>query len=160
MSLPVSEAWFVFLWSSSVKGLSAHPSYSHPTLITIDRYIQIFYQMLSVWPWLARWTLSLNPFTDEYQRNTNKASLTGKFAQFFNSLRLTVKMFQRSCHVHPHLDILFGKLKAQIVLDLKSNVCTICLTGLGFDARHVFFFNTFSGDLYIDVLIKGSFTFI
>ena len=68
-------------------------------------------------------------------------------------------MFQRSCHVHPHLDILFGKLKAQIVLDLKSNVCTICLTGLGFHARHVFFFNTFSGDLYIDALIKGSFTF-
>ena len=37
MSLNVSEALFVFLWSSSVKELSAHPSYYRPTLIIIDQ---------------------------------------------------------------------------------------------------------------------------
>ena len=38
-SLPVSESWFAFLWSSTVKGLCAHSSYSHPTLMIV-RYIQ------------------------------------------------------------------------------------------------------------------------
>ena len=38
------------------------------------------------------------------------------------------------------------------VLDLKGTFSTICLTGSGFHARLVFFFNTFSGDLYLDVL--------
>ena len=37
VSLPVSEAWFVFLWFSYVKELSAHPSYFLPTLIFIDQ---------------------------------------------------------------------------------------------------------------------------
>ena len=74
------------------------------------------------------------------------------------SLKLIVKIFQRPCHVHPGLDILLGKLKAQ-VFDLKNTLCTICLTGSGFHARPVFFFNTFSGDLYFDALIKGSFIF-
>ena len=31
---------------------------------------------------------ALNPFTDEDQRNTNQASLTGKLTQFFNSFSL------------------------------------------------------------------------
>ena len=38
-SLPISESWFAFLWSSTVKGLRARSSYSHPTLIIV-RYIQ------------------------------------------------------------------------------------------------------------------------
>ena len=64
-------------------------------------------------------------------------------------MRLTVKMFKRLCHVHPHLDILFGKLKPQTLHNMS--------TGSGRHARPVFFFNTCSGDLYFDVLIKGSF---
>ena len=36
---------------------------------------------------------------------------------------------------------------------LKNTVCTLCLRGLGFHAKPIFFSNIFSGDLYFKVLI-------
>ena len=36
---------------------------------------------------------------------------------------------------------------------MKNTVCTLCLRGLGFHAKPIFFSNIFSGDLYFKVLI-------
>ena len=55
--------------------------------------------------------------------------------------------------------ILFEKLEFNRGLNLQNNFWTLCLWGWEFHAKPVFFFNIFSGDLHLDVLICGSFRF-
>ena len=46
-------------------------------------------------------------------------------------------------------------------LNLKNTFCTLCLWGWGFHVKSVFFFlkKKYSGDLFFDVLIRGSYRF-
>ena len=76
-------------------------------------------------------------------------------------MKLIVKNFQRLCYVQLDLDILFVKLIAQIGDCIRNRglhtLCTLCLRGWGFHAKHVFFCNILNGCLYIDASIAELF---
>ena len=80
-SLPVSEASFVFLWSSSVKGLSERVHLANQGHIWkhLIRHLNVTDLCWSVLGGSMK-DGHLTPITDEDRRNTNQTSLTGKLA--------------------------------------------------------------------------------